>query len=222
MQKFKEIDVQAFESYCVLSLNRSSKRNAINRSMRKELKSFLAWVNFPFIILTGLGKGFCAGLDLKEEPTTEDAQDFMALLNSMYSHESIFLAAVNGAARGGGMMLINACDLAIGSESASFGMPSEVPIPDTEGGTQKLQNQTASWMFLAGKVISATEGMHLGILQEVVPHSQLLNEAHKRVNKLISSDLVKLNSFKKQINIPPFENQFRSKADGLAAFLSSS
>jgi len=208
------LKIEAFEDYCIITLNRPEKRNALNKAMRIQLIDFFEKEaeKFPVIILTATGKGFCAGLDLKENPTADDVQQFWKFLNLIYKSSSICIAAVNGAARGGGVMLINACDIAVSSEAANFGMP-EVILKSSfdtleEADQTALMDRAISWLPLRGKSIAPIEAKEFGILNQVVPPDLLIEKTKSLIRKL---DLIVLQKKKENLNKAPFDNSLRQK-----------
>lgn len=182
--------------------------------MRKSLIDFFqsGAERFRAIIITGTDPAFCAGLDLKEKPSTKDAQQFIGILQLIYESKAICIAAVNGAARGGGMMLVNACDLAISSKEASFGMPTTVPVSPGPGNQEELEERTAAWMQFAGKKISPDEAIHQEFLNKVVPHDHLLGSAKEWASQIASMDIQSVHKSKGLINMAPFANAIKKRS----------
>ncbi len=222
MTDFKYITVTPAEKYCILTLNRPEKRNAMNKAMREEFLMFFETIapKFEIIILTGAGKGFCAGMDLREQGLSEGAAHFVQIPQAIYESKCIVVVLVNGAARGGGVMVANACDLAIGSEIATFGMPDISSNGDpafADPDTQKvIREKTSQYLALAGKSINANDAKDFGLLNEVVTHESLLIEGERLVSKLLDVGITHLQTRKAAVNKRPFENALRIKKDGLA------
>lgn len=211
----EHIKIDTFEHYAIITLNRPEKRNALSRQMRQRLIDFFQdeAINIPIVIITGKGKGFCAGMDLNEKPVAEDVQHFWQVLISIYNSNSICIAAVNGSARGGGMMLINTCDLAIASDKSNVGIPKVIlksSFTDMENDDQDaLMDRVASWLPLRGKVLFPSEAKDFGIVNEIIAHDMLLEKTKAFAEQL---DLEKLQEKKKALNQKPFDNSFRPKA----------
>ena len=119
------------EGYAWIRINRPEKRNAMNREARDGLRAAMARARdgFPVVAITGVDTTFCGGIDLKEVQAEAERGEQTALadwrdLNAeIREHPSIFIAAVNGLALGGGVTLTGVCDLAVAAEEARFGMP---------------------------------------------------------------------------------------------------
>ncbi|HWB36797.1 MAG TPA: enoyl-CoA hydratase/isomerase family protein, partial [Rugosimonospora sp.] len=127
-------------------LNRPQRRNAIDSDMRTALREafarFDADPDVRVAVLTGTGTAFCAGVDQKEEVADHRhvlARDPLPVAAPVTGFSKPVIAAVNGAAVGGGLELVLACDLIVASTAASFGLP-EVRIGSMpgSGGTQRL------------------------------------------------------------------------------------
>jgi enoyl-CoA hydratase/carnithine racemase len=176
----------------IFTLNRTEALNAIDPQSAEELN--LAFEDFKkdedllVGIVTGAGnKAFSVGADvqtmlpkLKEFSGQQNSGPF-DLVDALNSWKPL-IAAINGAALGGGLEIALACDLRIASESAIFGMP-EVTlglIPGW-GGTQRLPRMIplakAAELLLTGKPISAQEAFRVGLINKVVPFSELMSAA---------------------------------------------
>src|ERR1700752_462661 len=114
------VTIERHERHAVVRLNRPEKKNAMNRDARRELLAALTSLRdgCRVVVLTGNGDSFCSGVDLKE--ARADAEkgiapypraDWMCVLIETREPPAIFIAAVNGPARGGGSTLISVCDL---------------------------------------------------------------------------------------------------------------
>jgi enoyl-CoA hydratase len=151
------------------------------------------------VILTGAGeRAFAAGADIGELstlPNVIEAHDFVRfgqrVTLQMERARFPIVAAVNGFALGGGCELAMACDIRIASESAKFGQPEvNLGLMPGYGGTQRtarlLGNGMAMYLCLTGEIIDAKEALRIGLVEKVVPASELLAEA-RRVATLIAS-----------------------------------
>ena len=178
----------------IVTLNRPDARNAINEAVwlgvGEALAEAEADVEVRAVIVTGAGEqSFCAGADLKAlsrgeriapEDPAKQAWGFAGIVAHHISKPLI--AAVNGAALGGGTEITLACDLAVAADSASFGLP-EVKrgILAGAGGAfrlvQQLPKKVAMEMLLTGDPISAARALELGLVNAVVPRESLLDAA---------------------------------------------
>lgn len=162
-----------------IRLNRPDQRNAISAQMRAELAeafaSFDADRDVRAVVLTGEGTAFCAGVDLVESsqpqphPLGGAVQPVTAPLDAFGKP---VIAAVNGAAMGGGCELALAADLRIASPAAKFGLP-EVRIGSLpgSGGSQRLAQAVpaavAARMLFTGQPIDAAEAHRIGLVSDV-------------------------------------------------------
>jgi enoyl-CoA hydratase/carnithine racemase len=172
-----------------VTLNRPEALNALNTSLRQDLKQFFTTVqadrDVRLIVITGAGRAFCAGADIKEwtEPSSvvEDRQERLRLnfWDAMGRCEQPIIAAINGFALGGGCELAMCCDIRIASDRAQLGLTEvTLGIIPGGGGTQRLPRLIgrgkALELILTGRRIDAPEALRLGLVEQVVPHDQLL------------------------------------------------
>lgn len=183
----------------LITLNRPEKRNAITDDMRSELITLLESVardaDVRAVVLTGNGKGFCAGGDVSgmaqrmEAPAGEVAfngwsrqQRVHHSVNLLYSMPKPTIAAVNGAAAGLGADMALACDFIIASEEASFAWSyiRRGLIPDG-GGLYFLPRRVglprAKDLIFSGRRVDAKEALELGIADRVCVPQRLIEEA---------------------------------------------
>lgn len=178
----------------ILTINRPEARNAVNLAVAVALGDALdaaeADPDVRVVIITGAGdKAFCAGADLKalaagEAITPDDSIRAARGFAGVVSHPICkpLIAAVNGYALGGGTEITLASDLAIASQTASFGLP-EVRrgIMAAAGGafriTQQLPTKIGMELLLVGAPIAADRALALGLVNAVVPPADLLPQA---------------------------------------------
>lgn len=210
-----EIELRAKGAYAVLAITREGKRNAMNRSAREGMhKAFeYAKSRFPVIVLTGSGRSFCAGIDLKErgedvERGVHSASQEWADVNvAIRQHPSVFIAAVNGTALGGGLTLINVCDLAIAAEDVEIGMP-EMGFGSYAGlsgpSTQVLlTRKRAAWMVLTTDRISAKVAMDWGLVNQCVPAGELMPAAEALAARIAAFEPNALSVAKRALDVIP-------------------
>lgn len=177
----------------LVTLNRPEARNAVNNDLMLGVGEALdhadadpdIWV----VVITGAGdKAFCAGADLKEAAAGRlgrgddrfESWGFAGYVTHHISKPTI--AAVNGFALGGGTEIVLASDLAVASETATFGLPEVARgIIAGAGGAFRLPRQIpqkiAMELILTGQPLSATRALELGLINRVVPQSELLDAA---------------------------------------------
>ena len=185
-----------------ITYNRPESLNAVNGEMRRDLNAAFtrfreeedAWVG----IVTGAGKAFCAGGDIKDGAGSvgEFAGTFWEkpTINSFESGWEIFkpvIAAVNGFCLGYGLTLVSWCDFVIASERAEFGFPEvRLGVPTIVGAIrlpQRLNWQYAMELLLTGERIDAARAKEIGLAGWVVPHDDVMAEAHRLADRLVQA-----------------------------------
>jgi enoyl-CoA hydratase len=165
--------------------------NALGRDIREELVATIDELNdrddVRVIILTGHGRIFCAGADIKEKRAQGGAPGQHARADRLIRDAFYCLmecskpviAAVNGPALGAGMVMATCCDIIIAADHATFGMPEiDVGLGGGAGFLQRvLSPQTFRWLLLTGERIPAAELYRLGVLRACVPAEQLMETA---------------------------------------------
>jgi len=185
-----------------LTFERDDVRNALTGSaLCDDILATLAWANatpeVSVLIVTGAGKAFSAGGDVKAmrskadmfggtPPEIEAAYraGIQRVPRAMHEAEIVTIAAVNGPAIGAGCDLANMCDLRIGSEAALFGETFvNLGIIPGDGGAWFLQRligyQAAADMTFRGRLVKADEAKDMGLLLEVVAADALMKRAHE-------------------------------------------
>ncbi|BEP46260.1 enoyl-CoA hydratase/isomerase family protein [Variovorax sp. V15] len=161
--------------------------NALDRETRRGLIEAFDEISertdIRVAILTGIGKHFCAGADLKDRPDPGKAGDFLGhnrltreTGNAIRECAKPVIAAINGPALGAGFGLMAACDIFLASEDATFAMP-EINV-GLAGGVSMLRTMFGRSftrrLFFTGMRASAAELYRRGVLDEVVPADQLM------------------------------------------------
>jgi 2-(1,2-epoxy-1,2-dihydrophenyl)acetyl-CoA isomerase len=185
------LDVSIEDGLAVLTLNRPEAMNALNLELKRALADWLAHARYDTsvraVLLTGNGRAFCAGGDLKEMDPARAATEAMRrqdeLLRGVYLPLARLpipvVAAVNGHAHGGGLTLALACDIVIASEAApmSLGFVQRGLAPDCAAlyflprlvGTARTKE-----LVLTARPFTAQEALTMGLIAEVVPAEDLL------------------------------------------------
>ena len=178
-----------------ITLNRPDRLNAISLAMLVSLSAALRQADADpevrVIILTGAGRGFCSGLDLKDMGGIQPGEGGMGarfdLPNSppvvLHSTDKPVLCALNGAAVGYGLDLALGCDIRIASDQARLGAVfTKRGIVPESGGTWLLPRLVgwakASELAFRGAMLSAEEALKLGLVNAVVPHERVMIETH--------------------------------------------
>ena len=179
------------ESTGIITLSRPERLNALNRQLFMELNSLLDDVEADravrVVLITGAGRAFSAGADIKERVEYEDNLEMQRSLGGpvfrrLERLDKIIVAVINGYAVGGGCELALACDLRIASDQARFSQPEvKLGILPGSGGTQRLPRligvARALEMMLLGEPITARQALEWGLVNRVVPHASLMVEA---------------------------------------------
>ena len=183
----------------VLALNRPHALNALNgvllRSLGEELQRLDRDPAVGCIVVTGNGKAFAAGADIKEMQNKSYAdmlqEDWIAPLDVFLRIKTPTIAAVNGFALGGGCELAMCCDIILASEKAVFGQPEiKIGAIPGAGGTQRLTRAVGKFkamdLVLTGRQISAAEAEKMGLCSRVIKHENLMEEALKTAKTIAS------------------------------------
>ncbi|MGH3999413.1 MAG: enoyl-CoA hydratase/isomerase family protein [Pseudonocardiaceae bacterium] len=183
-----------------ITYHRPERLNAVDGAMRRGLNEAFsrfrddedAWVG----IVTGAGRAFCVGADLRGEgdPTGDFRGTFWErpTVNSFESGWEIFkpvIAAVNGYCLGYGLTLVTWCDFVIASERAEFGFPEvRIGMPTIVGAIRlprKINWQYAMELLLTGERIDAARAHEIGLAGWVVPHEELMETAQSLADRLV-------------------------------------
>jgi enoyl-CoA hydratase/carnithine racemase len=184
-----------------ITYNRPGALNAVNGELRRDLNAAFArfrdeeeaWVG----IVTGAGRAFCAGADLRDGQgsTGEFGGTFWEkpTLNSFESgweiHKPV-IAAVNGHCLGYGLTLVTWCDFVLASDRATFGYPEvRLGIPAIVGAIrlpQRIGWPDAMELLLTGETVDAERARQMGLVWRVVAHDDLLDEARALAERLVA------------------------------------
>ena len=191
--EYHYIKVEVKDGVQVIVLNRPEVLNSFHLPMARELQDALsvsaADDNIRAVLLTGEGRGFCAGQDLAEV-ALDGSPDLGETVRAQYNPiirairrlEKPVVCAVNGVAAGAGANMALACDIVIASEDASFIQSfSKIGlVPDT-GGTfflpRLVGHARATALMFLGEKVSATTALEWGMIHDVVPGTVLIDTA---------------------------------------------
>lgn len=209
----------------LLTLNRPKALNALNEAIATELANAVEAAendgSVNAMVITGAGRSFVAGADIKMMEKMTFAQwnerDLFRDIEKLRNAKKPIIAAVNGFAFGGGCELAMLCDMIIASDKAVFGQP-EIKLGTIPGlgGTQRLTQligkaKAMEWV-LTGNQYSAAEAEKAGLVARVVPHDNLLEEALKTATTIASYSRVTVSLAKDCVN----KSLEASLAEGLA------
>jgi enoyl-CoA hydratase/carnithine racemase len=182
-----------------ITYNRPEAMNALNQELRDDLDA--AWARFRddddawVAIVTGTGRAFCAGHDLKggavpRGTTHWETPSLTSLENGLEVWKPV-IAAVNGYALGFGLTLVSACDFVLASEEATFGFPEvRLGVPTIQGAVRmpgRVGWQNAMELLLLGERVPAQRAREMGLVWKVVPHDSLMDEARDLARRLCQS-----------------------------------
>ncbi|KJK21347.1 enoyl-CoA hydratase [Burkholderiaceae bacterium 16] len=182
-----------------LTLNRPDKLNSLTREMVEGMTAQLqAWRDDPAVrvaVLTGTGRAFCAGADLKQgaappAPGEKDSLDIIvAFFDTLRAFPKPVIAAVNGLALAGGLEVVLACDIVLAAESARLGdAHSNYGVFPGGGGAailpRKVPDNVARYLLFTGDSLSAAEMKGYGLVNEVLADAELCDRAQALGDKL--------------------------------------
>lgn len=220
--RFEEVDPHIG----LITLNRPDRLNAISMEMLEELQDLFRrlhemesiWV----VMLTGEGRGFCSGADLKDAKkrresigSVPDAGSHLIHIQKKYAHSVLgmrrlaqpIIAAVNGVAAGGGMCFALASDIVIASSRASF-VPSFINIGLSGGELgssyflpRAVGHIRASEILMTGRTVDAEEAVRIGLANVLVEQDNLLEEAVSKARRLVEKGGTTIRLTKESLNV---------------------
>lgn len=217
---FRTISYEKNESVATITLNRPDSMNTYNIEMLNELASVLETValdrDIRSVILTGEGRAFSAGADVKgvkellglKEELPENQDILKMIVRVVIAIRQVpkpVIAALNGVVAGGAANFVLACDLVIASEKARMAQNFiNIGLVPDGGGTYFLSNQigyqrTAEILF-TGKILTAQEALNLGLYNRVVPPNDLLSTARKLADELAQKPTAAIAAGKEILN----------------------
>jgi 2-(1,2-epoxy-1,2-dihydrophenyl)acetyl-CoA isomerase len=227
------IELKIKNKVAFISLNRPDVFNSFNREMALSLQKILTDCSTDnsvrAIVITGNGKAFCAGQDLKEVTDPELNPGFRKILEEHYNPiiqkirtiEKPIIAAVNGVAAGAGANIALACDIVLASENASFIQAfSKIGLIPDSAGTFFLPRligfQKASALMMLGDKVSAVEAEQLGMVYKVISAESFLEEVTKIAETLAEMPTKAIGLTKRLLNqsmTNNLENQLALESD---------
>jgi 2-(1,2-epoxy-1,2-dihydrophenyl)acetyl-CoA isomerase len=192
-RSFTTIRLEVVDAIATITLDRPDALNALTVTMKEELLAALRAIgrdrSVRAVVLTGAGRAFCAGQDLKErlEPdatplAVELRERYNPIIRAMRALDQPIVGAINGVAAGAGASLAFACDIRLAAEGASvvlaFGRIGLVPDSGATWFLPRLVGPAkAAELALLGSTLSAVEAERVGLVARVVPAEALADEA---------------------------------------------
>jgi 2-(1,2-epoxy-1,2-dihydrophenyl)acetyl-CoA isomerase len=191
------VRVELRAGIATITLNRPDTRNAFNTALRKRvlevLREIESFNGLRVVILTGAGRGFSAGADLKAQMASDVRTvlltEYEPILTALRKTDIVTLAAVNGAAAGFGAALVAAADLAIMAEDATLQLAfSRIALIPDGGLTWELVRalgyKRAYRLMIEGGTLQAAQCRDYGLVNEIVAADRLMEEAYAWAERL--------------------------------------
>jgi enoyl-CoA hydratase len=204
------------QGVATIKLNRPQVLNAMNKQLWLDLQAALEDARqdeqVKALILTGEGRAFSTGADLKESKTrsVEEYRDYLVELQeasrSIIRFEKPTIAAINGYALGSGYELALACDIRIAAEEAQIGSPEAMVTSSVTGGAFRLiQNLIgpgkAKELLFTGQYIDGNEAERIGLVNRCVPLKELESAAREMAEKIVANSAISIKMIKKGLQM---------------------
>ena len=207
------LTLEVSDHVALVTLNRPPV-NALNRALRDAIIEAFDAISeredIRVAVLTGAGKAFCAGADLKDRPDPSKTGAYHAhnrvtreTGNAIRECAKPVIAAVNGAALGAGLGLMAACDIFLVAEDAVFGMP-EIDVGLAGGGAMLrtiFGRSTMRRMMYTGDRLTGAELYRRGIVEAALPAAELLPEAMRMAARIAGKSPLAINYAKTSANM---------------------
>ena len=207
----------------IVTLNRPDRLNALNGQLFSELTQVISEVERDSecvsVIITGAGRGFCAGADIKEmaapggrrpsdgsRGSRGSGSTRFSLYNRLEELGKPVIAAINGPCNGGGMEIALCCDFRLASEVASFGLGEvKLGVIPLAGGTARLPrligSARAKEFLYFGNTVPAAEAYRIGLVNKVLAPDELIPEAKRWAAELAERPPLSLRMLKSCVNV---------------------
>ncbi len=185
-----------------VSLNRPERLNAIDSASAAALDDIWTAIDgdpaIRCVVLTGTGRAFCAGADMKEDGPGDHGFGGIALGGRL---SVPVIARVNGVALGGGFEMVLGCDLIVAAQSASFGLPEprvgRLPLDGMIVLPRLIPRALAMGMLLTGRRIGAAEALEYGLINQVVPEDELDGAVQSWIDDIVACAPLSLKAIKR-------------------------
>lgn len=210
--KFECVKYEKENNIGIITFNRPHVLNALNVQSWREFKAILREIQrdeqINGLIITGAGRAFSSGADLKEskDRSLDEYRDYLIQLQEISKNLIRFpkptIAAINGYAIGGGAELCLACDIRIAGESAKLSFPEAKVASSGTGGVMSLLQDIvglgkAKELLFTCDMITGHEAERIGLVNKVVKDDQLMNQAKTMINKITKHSKFSINLIKK-------------------------
>jgi methylglutaconyl-CoA hydratase len=201
--QFETLLLDTTEHLATITLNRPEKRNAITTQMIADLQSALDAIektNTRVVIITGMGKAFCAGIDLEllqaiaqQTPAEnqDDSRRIAKMFRKIWSYSRPLIAAVNGHALAGGCGIATLCDFTLSVPEAKFGYTEVkigfLPAIVSVFLSRQIGEKRCRDLLLTGRLVEASEAKELGLVNEIVSSERLMDRAHELAADLLAA-----------------------------------
>jgi len=204
------------EGIAIIKLNRTKVLNAMNKQLWIDFQAALEDVKsdpeIKALIITGEGRAFSTGADLKEskDRSIEDYRDYLVELQEatrkIIRFEKPIIAAINGYALGSGYELALACDIRIAAEDAQIGSPEARVTSSVTGGAMRLVQDLigpgkAKELLFTAEYIDGKEAERIGLVNTAVPLEQLMEEAKEMARKIAKNSSFSIKMIKTGLNM---------------------
>lgn len=204
------------EGIATIKLNRPQVLNAMNKQLWLEFQEALEDAkNDPEVkalVITGEGRAFSTGADLKEskDRSVEDYRDYLVELQEasrkVIRFEKPTIAAINGYAIGSGYELSLACDIRIAAEEAKIGSTETAVSSSVTGGAMRLAQDLigpakAKELIFTAELIDGKEAERIGLVNKAVPLNQLMETTKEMARKIAQNSLFSIKMIKKGLNL---------------------
>lgn len=214
--KFECIIYEKDQGIATIKLNRPQVLNAMNKQLWLDFQVALEDVkNDPEIkvlIITGEGRAFSTGADLKDskDRSIEDYRDYLVELQEtsrkIIRFEKPIIAAINGYALGSGYELALACDIRLAAEEAKIGSPEAKVTSSVTGGAMRLVQDLigpgkAKELLFTSEYIDGIEAERIGLVNKAVPSDQLIEQTKEMAKKIAENSAFSIKMIKKGLNM---------------------
>jgi len=220
---FEQIVYDKSDGIATVTLNRPERLNAVTRQMLAEWSAALADArdddDVRVVVVTGAGRGFCSGMDVREAVADRPLWDPQASLaqrrhflrdtvhrvpQTLATLDKPYIGAINGPAAGAGMDMASMCDIRIAADTARFSMAyMRMGLVPGDGGCYFLPRivglAKALELIWTGEIIDAQEALRIGYVSEVVPADQLMDRARDFALRLAKGPAVAIQLAKRLV-----------------------
>lgn len=217
---YENIQFQSHDGYAVLTLNRPQALNSFTQAMHAEIRQVLEQVaadtDVRCLVITGAGRGFCAGQDLNDRAVNANEtqaanlgdsveRNYNPLVRLITGMQKPIICAVNGVAAGAGASVALACDIVLAGRSAAFIQSfSKIGLVPDSGASWNLPQAVglprAKALALLGKKLSAEQAESWGMIWQCVDDAELMPEAIKMAEHLAAQPILGLAATKALMN----------------------